>query len=257
MTEIIDTHAHLDFKDYNKDLDDVLEKARKHGIAKIINISSSPSTIDKTIELTKSHPMIYGALGIHPHDSKLATYTHYEHVLTQAKSNNKIVAIGEIGLDYHYDHSPRNIQQMVFRKFINIAKELDLPVVVHEREAAEDALKILKEEAASDTGAVIHCFSGDVNQAKKMLDLGFYISLTGVVTFKNAQITKEVAKYVPIDRLMIETDSPFLTPAPHRGKRNEPSYVKFVAEYIAELRAMDFDLFCNKTTESAKIFFKL
>jgi TatD DNase family protein len=257
MTEITDTHAHLDFKDYKKDIEEVLSRAYDHGITKIINISSTPSSIDKTLLLTKTHAMIYGALGIHPHDSKHANNTHYEHVIREAGYNNKIVAIGEIGLDYHYDHSPHDIQQEVFRRFIGVAKQLCLPVIVHERKAPEDTLKILNDEDAASVGGVVHCFSGDIKQAKKVLDLGFYISVTGVVTFKNAQVTKEVVKYVPIDRLLIETDSPFLTPAPHRGKRNEPYYVKFVAEHIAELRGMDFEDFCRCTTENASKLFKI
>ena len=257
MKELIDTHAHLDFKNFKKDFENVVSAAMEHGIMKIINIATNPESIDHVVKLVKTHKMIYGTLGIHPHDAKNATDRIFDKIKKLAIETEKIVAIGEVGLDFHYYHSPEDVQKKVFSRFINLAKNINLPLVIHNRKSDDAMYEILKNEKASDAGAVFHCFSSDWNYAKKILDLGLYISVTGVVTFKNAKLTHEVVKKVPLDRLMIETDCPFLTPEPYRGKRNEPSYVRFIAQQVAELRGIDVDEVAQATTNNAKKFFNL
>jgi TatD DNase family protein len=257
MPELIDTHAHLDFDNYHGDFADVIKRANDFGVTRIINIASTPDSNKSVIELLKSNKNFYAALGIHPHDSRLATDAHYSFIRTHAVNEKRVVAIGEIGLDFHYNHSSPEIQKSVFRSFIRLAKEVKLPVIIHDREAHEESFSILQEEGAKDTGGIFHCFSGDYDFAKKILDFGFYISITGVVTFKKSHILHDVVRKCPLDRLLVETDSPFLTPEPYRGKRNEPAYVKYVAEKIAELKSMSFDKVAEQTTKNAVALFGL
>ncbi len=257
MKELIDTHVHLDFKHYKKDFENVLANAIEHGVLKIINIATTPDSINHVIKLVNTHSMFYGTLGIHPHDAKSVTQDIFDKITTFAKENRKIVAIGEVGLDFHYYNSPEETQKQVFARFINLAKDVKLPLVIHNRKSDDAMLEILKSENAGQSGGVFHCFSSDWDYAKKILDLGLYISVTGIVTFKNAKQTHEVVKKIPLDRLMIETDSPFLTPSPHRGKRNEPAYVRFIADEIAKLRGMKTDEIAEITTNNAKKFFSL
>jgi TatD DNase family protein len=208
----------------------------------------------KSIELADKYDMIYAAVGVHPHEAKTMDDMMLE-LLKGMTKKPKVMAIGEIGLDYHYDHSPREIQREWFRKQIRLAKEVNLPIIIHDREANQDVMNILKEEKAFDTGVLMHCYSGSAELAKQYVKLGAYISIAGPVTFKNARKTVEVVKTVPIDHLMIETDSPYLTPVPHRGKRNESGYVRFVAEKIAEIKDMSFEEVARQTTENAKKYF--
>lgn len=257
MAELIDTHAHLDFDNFQIDFQEVIKRAEDNGVKRVINIASSPKSNKHVISLLKKHNNFYAALGIHPHDSRLASDEDYGYIKTQAKNEKRVVAIGEIGLDFHYNHSAPEIQKSVFRSFIRLAKELKLPVIIHDREAHEESLAILREENAQETGGVFHCFSGDYEFAKKILDFGFYISITGVVTFKKSHTLHEVVRKCPLDRLLVETDCPFLTPEPFRGKRNEPSYVKFVAEKIAELKNISYDETARQTTKNAETLFRL
>jgi TatD DNase family protein len=256
MLKLIDTHAHLDFKNFKNDFSEVVLRAKNAGLINIINIASTPESNKDVIKLVSENNYFYGTLGIHPHDSKLVDDFWYNYIMDNSK-NKRIIAIGEIGLDFHYDHSPRNIQKAVFRSMINIALKSKLPVIIHDREAHNETIEILIEEKASDVGGVFHCFSGDLDFAKKVLDLGFFISVTGVVTYKNAKELQNVVKEIPLDRLLIETDCPFLTPEPYRGKRNEPAYVAHVAQKIADIRGVSIDIVSEQTTINAKKLFKI
>ena len=248
---LIDTHAHLEMLE---DIPQVIERARDTGIERIVAVSSDLISSNKTVEIAEDFPMVFTAVGIHPHEAS----SFDEEVLSQIEdlcNEQKVVAIGETGLDYHYMHSPRDIQINSFRRHIELAKKLDLPLIIHVREAHDDVLKMLKEEAAWETMGVIHSFTGDYETAKKYIDEGFYISFSGILTFKNAEDIRQAAKKIPIERILIETDSPYLAPIPFRGKRNEPSYIKYVAEKIAELRGISSEKIEEETTANAKNLF--
>ncbi len=253
---LIDTHAHIDMQNYLQNFDEVLSAAKLNSVEKIIIPGVEPSGYERIIELVEKYDELYGALGVHPGDSNTFNDETVSKLL-KFGLNKKIVAIGEIGLDYYWDKSFVNLQKEVFTKQIEIAKELKKPVIIHDRDAHFDSFQILKSTGASEVGVVMHCFSGAVEFAKRCIDEGFYIALGGVVTFKNAKKIKEVAKYVPLDRLLLETDSPYLTPEPYRGKENRPAYVKYVAMEIANLKDVPFELVAQKTTENAVRVFNL
>ena len=214
---LIDSHAHLDDLRYDTDRDNVLQRAQTAGIEAIVTIGCDLATSQAAVALAHAHPNIFATIGVHPHEAKEIGEGWYESFRSLAQ-HPKVVAYGEIGLDYHYDHSPREIQRQRFREQIHLARELALPLVIHTREAQEDTVMILREEGAVDVGGVFHCFSGDMWLAKDALDLGFYLSFSGVLTFKNATMLRDIAKTVPLDRLMVETDCPYLAPVPYRGK---------------------------------------
>lgn len=230
---LIDSHVHLDDARYDHDRDAVFTRAKEAGVEAFITIGCDLVTSQSAVALANRHAEVYATVGVHPHEVKLIEEPWYPE-LKQLAQNPKVVAYGEIGLDYHYDHSPREVQRQRFREQIQIARELGLPIVVHTREAQEDTMTILREEHAGEVGGVFHCFSGDTWLAKDALDLGFFLSFSGVITFRNATMLREIVRTVPLDRLLVETDGPYLTPVPHRGKRNEPSFVKHVIETIAE-----------------------
>jgi TatD DNase family protein len=254
MTMLFDTHAHLNADDFKDDLALVLERASSAGVSNMVVVGFDRPTIQRAMELIDMYDHIYGCIGWHPVDAIDCTEQDLLWIEKLCR-HPKIVAIGEIGLDYHWDKSSKEIQQILFRKQIRMAKKLGLPIVIHTRDAMEDTLTILKEEHAEEIGGVMHCFSGSVETAKECLKMNFYISLGGPVTFKNARRPKEVAKEIPLEKLLIETDCPYLTPHPYRGKRNEPAYVKLVAEQIAELREISFEELAEATTRNAKILF--
>jgi TatD DNase family protein len=235
---LIDTHAHLDDKRFDGDREEVINRCVEEGVVCIINAGSDLSSSIKAISLAEKHSIIYAAVGIHPHEAKTADKNTTE-LLRSLAGKEKVVAIGETGLDYHYDFSPREKQKEVFRQQIALAREMKLPIVVHDRESHGDILQILKEEKAWEVGGVMHCFSGSRETAKECMDMNFFISFAGPVTFDNARRAKEVAAYVPLDRLLTETDCPYLTPVPFRGKRNYPGYVKYVAEEICRIKDLD------------------
>lgn len=228
---LIDTHAHLDDRRFKEDLDKTIRRAGNAGIGFIINVGSDLDSSKAAVKLTDKYDPIYAAVGIHPHQAGQADEQTLS-TLLRLTENKKVVAIGEIGLDYHYEHSPRDIQQETFRQLIRIAKRVGLPMVIHSRSAQKDTLRILKEEGEEFSG-VFHCFSGDSNMAKEVLGLGFYISFSGVITYKN--FNPDLVKTVPRERLLIETDSPYLAPVPKRGRRNEPSYLVYTAQRMAEI----------------------
>ncbi|WP_273125218.1 TatD family hydrolase [Bacillus weihaiensis] len=251
---LFDTHAHLNAIQYNEDLQEVINRAIAEKVTRIVVVGFDRETITRAMELTEEYDMIYAAVGWHPVDAIDMTDDDLKWIKELA-SHPKVVAIGEMGLDYYWDKSPKEIQKEVFRKQIQLAKEVKLPIIIHNRDATEDVVAILKDEGASEVGGIMHCFTGSIEVAKQCMDMNFYLSFGGPVTFKNAKKPKEVAKEIPLDRLLIETDCPYLTPHPYRGKRNEPSYVKYVAEQIAELRGMSFEEIAKKTSDNAnKVF---
>lgn len=252
---LIDSHAHLDDERFDLDREYIIENLQKNGIELVVNIGADIHSSKASVELANRYENIYAVVGVHPHAAKEMDENSLAEIEKLAK-NKKVLAIGEIGLDYHYDNSPRDIQRKRFREQIGLAKKLDLPIVVHSREADEDLLHILKEESQG-LRAIIHCFSSDRAQLKEYLELGFYIAIGGPVTFKKTDELKEVAKLVPIDRLLLETDAPYLAPTPYRGKRNEPIFVKQTAKLIAELRGMTLEDLSLQTNRNTKKIFNI
>lgn len=260
----IDTHAHLDDPRFREDLDLVVSRAREAGLKSIITVGcwNKKTGFAPVLDVLAKYDLLYAALGVHPHEAKDADEDTFELMRKTAVEKatdrkSRIVAIGETGLDYHYDNSPREVQKEVFRAQIRLARVLNLPLIVHSREADRDTLDILKEEGAHETGGVFHCFSGTLETAKEALDMGFYLSFTGVITFPNAKELREAVKAVPIESMLIETDCPYLAPIPHRGKRNEPSFVVNTASAIAEIKGLTPDDVARITTANAEGLFGL
>ena len=248
---LIDTHTHIDMDNYKDRFDEVLATAKDYGVSKVVIPGVAPSGFKRIAELCNKYENVYGAVGVHPED--LDSYNEEaENLICEYLKQKKIVAVGEIGLDYYWDKSQIERQKEIFEKQILIAKQAGKPVLVHDREAHLDTFEILKKTKANDVGVVMHCFSGSPEFAMVCVREGFYIALGGVVTFKNAKKVKEVAKIVPLDRLLLETDAPYMTPVPYRGKENQPAYVKFVAQEIANLRGISFEDVAQITTENAK-----
>lgn len=251
---LFDSHAHLDSERFEGERDAIIERAKAAGLSLIMNPGADYESSVKAVELSEKYDMVYAAVGIHPHDASSMD----EMMLSLLKAlarKKKVMAIGEIGLDYHYDYSPRDVQQKVFIDQIRLAKSLKLPIIIHDREANDDMMRILKEETAFETGVVMHCFSGSAELARQYVKLGAYISIAGPLTFKNNRKTIEVVEVVPLDRLFVETDSPFLTPVPFRGKRNEPAYVEHVADKIAEIKGLTYREVVEATKTNACRFF--
>jgi TatD DNase family protein len=253
---LIDTHAHLDDARFDGDRDAMIARAREAGVEHFVTIGCDLTTSRAAVELADRYPFIYATVGVHPHEAKQIGDSWYDD-LRRLAEHKKVVAYGEIGLDYHYNHSPPKLQRERFREQITLARDLRLPIVVHTREAQDDTIAILKEENAADVGGVFHCFSGDAQLAKNALDLGFLLSFSGVITFQNATMLRDIVKTVPMDRILVETDSPYLTPAPHRGKRNEPAHVRLVAEKIAAIQGMTADQIAELTSQNARRVFKI
>ncbi|WP_145523712.1 TatD family hydrolase [Virgibacillus sp. SK37] len=251
---LFDTHVHLNARQFLEDREETIQRAFDAGVTYMTVVGFDHETIPLAIEIAEAYETIYAAVGWHPVDAIDMTDKELDWIEELAK-HPKVVAIGEMGLDYHWDKSPKDVQKDVFRKQIRLAKKLKMPIITHNREATEDIIQILKEENAKEIGGIMHCYSDSVKYVDDCLDMNFYISLGGPVTFKNAPLPKEVAQYVPLDRLLIETDAPYLAPHPNRGKRNEPAYVKLVAEKIAELRNMSYEDISEITTKNAFRFF--
>ena len=252
---MIDSHVHLDDEAFNGDREDIIKSLGENGIELVINNSSDLPSSERSVELANKYENIYAAIGVHPHEAR--TYDdEVEKRLIELSRDKKVLAIGEIGLDYYYDNSPRDVQQEVFKRQIELAARLKKNIVIHSRDAAKDTFDILKEAHEKyDFTALIHCFSQSVAMMREYLKMGDYIALGGAVTFKNAKTPKEVAKAVDLDRLLLETDCPYMTPVPYRGKRNEPKLVKFTCQYIADLRQMDALELEKITGENTKRFF--
>ncbi|PSL27113.1 TatD DNase family protein [Planomicrobium soli] len=252
----IDTHVHLNADQYDEDLTEVIERARENNVAKMVVIGFDRKTIERAMALAEKYEFIYAVVGWHPVDAIDCTEEDLTWV-EELSAHPKVVGIGETGLDYYWDKSPKEIQQEVFRKQIRLAKRVNLPIIIHNRDATEDVLRILREEDAKSIGGVMHCFGGSVETARESIAMNFMISLGGPVTFKNAKQPKKVAEMISLDHLMIETDAPYLAPHPYRGKRNEPSYVPLVAEEIARLKGITIEEVAKATTRNAEKFFKL
>ncbi len=253
MLELVDTHAHLNLPNFKKDLEEVIARAKEAGVVAIINVGIDLKTSIKALELAHAYEGLWATAGLHPHEVKKATEETYE-TLKALFQDPKIVAVGEIGLDYAKEYSPRGLQREHFARQLALARELQKPVVIHSREAP-DIMEILRQELPEKF--VFHCYAGDKREAREILDLGGYISITGIVTFPKAENIREIVRYVPLERLMAETDCPFLTPVPHRGKRNEPAFVRYVVEKIAELKGVSFEECARITTKNARDFFGL
>lgn len=252
---MIDSHCHLDFKDYNKDRDEVIVNALEAGVHTIINIGCDPVSSRSSVALADKYDCVYAAVGVHPHDA--GKYNdEVERELRELASHSKVKAIGEIGLDFYRDLSPRDIQRKVYRKQLELAVDLKMPVVIHTRDSFQENLEIVKEYLSDLRGVVFHCFPGTVDEAVEVIGLGCHISVGGITTFPKAKMA-EVAKQVPLDKLFLETDAPYLTPAPYRGKRNQPAYVKYVAEKIAEMRGIPVGEIAKTTDRAARKYFGL
>jgi TatD DNase family protein len=259
MSQFIDSHCHIDGPEYDADRQEVIARAGDAGVTKMLNVATGDphsGAFERAVVLAEQYEQIYAAIGIHPHDAKLFDKAAAERLMSLVRQSRKIIAWGEIGLDYHYDHSPREVQRSVFRSQLRIARELNLPVVIHSREANDDTINIIRDELAGyDRAGVLHCFGGDLPMAREAIDLGFYISFAGNLTFKKAADLRAIARQLPVQRLLVETDCPYLTPVPYRGKRNEPARVVETGKCLAELHAMEADELGRITCENfARLF---
>ena len=247
---LIDSHAHLDDRRFNADRDMLIKSLKENNVDLVLNIGADIKTSWASVDLAKKYDNIYAVVGVHPHSAKDLEGSDLSELRSMAKQD-KVVAIGEIGLDYYRDNSPRDIQRKWFKKQIELAQELDMPVVIHSREATQETFDILKEASKKKKlKGILHSYSGSYEMAVEYIKLGFYISISGPVTFKNARVLRDLAARIPLDKLIIETDAPYLTPEPYRGKRNEPMFVKYVAEKIAEVRGTTFEEIANMTSQN-------
>ncbi len=256
---LTDSHAHVDVSDFDADRDAMLDRARAAGVATLLAIGNGPEIqkLGAAVQYAEAHDWIYAAGGIHPHEAKQATEAHYSELERLAR-HPRLIAWGEIGLDYHYDHSPRDIQSQVFRNQLTLARAARKPIIIHCREAWPDCLKILEEDwRSSGLGGILHCFMGTLEEAQRGLDMGFLISFAGNVTYPKAQNLRDVAREIPLQQLLVETDSPFLAPQTHRGRRNEPAYVAEVAQTIGNVRNLPAAQIAETTSANFRRFFGL
>lgn len=252
---LVDTHAHLHFPEFRDDLEAALARAREAGVRAMVTIGTDRETNPAAVTLAEAQPDVWATVGIHPHDAAEATDEDFETMERLARTSPRVVALGEMGFDFFRNLSPRDAQEKVFRRQLDLARRLGKPVVVHCRDAHDDMLPLLAAERVGELGGVMHCFSGDVAIARRCLDLGLMISLAGPVTYKNARALPEVARYVPEERLVVETDCPFLPPHPHRGRRNEPAYVSITLACVAALRGADPEALAETLTDNAARLF--
>ena len=252
---LIDSHAHMYYPDYEADFAETLQRASDAGVASIVVVGVDLDTSRRSVELAEKYPQIYAAVGIHPHDARLVTEEWYDVIRELALSSSKVVAIGETGLDFYRDRSPRDVQEEVFRNQLRLARELKKPVIIHDRDAHRQTLDCLREENVSR--GVLHCFSGDADMAAEVIDMGLYISIPGTITYPGNELLRQVVRSVSIDRMLVETDCPYLTPIPYRGKRNEPSYTRLAAEKIAEVKGLSFDDVARITTKNVRDLFSI
>jgi TatD DNase family protein len=255
---LIDSHAHIQGKEYSGETEAVLQRASEAGVKQIIVVGGTGDMASNAaaVALADSWASLYATVGMHPHDAKEVGEEEVQE-LKKLVAHPKVIAIGETGLDYYYNHSPREVQRRVFARFIRLAGETGLPLVVHERNSAQEVAELLREEGRGKVQGVIHCFTGDYDAARAYLDLGFYLSFTGIITFKNAEPLRNVVRKVPLDHMLVETDSPYLTPVPHRGKRNEPAYVQFVAATIASVKSLTIEEVARATTNNVRALFRI
>lgn len=271
--KLIDTHAHLDFPQFDGDREEAIERALLAGVGIIINVGIDLASSRRAIALAEQYPQVYAAVGIHPHDAKMLSDEVLEE-LRELAQHPEVVAIGEIGLDFYRDLSPRDEQRRAFERQLTLASEVGKPVVIHDRQAHKEAMAILRRWACPERGrrvesshqppatghklaGVMHCFSGNLEMAQRCMDMGFYISVAGPLTFKNARRLPEIVRQLPLERLLVETDSPYLAPHPHRGRRNEPAYVKLVAQKVAEIKGVPLEAAARVTADNARELFRL
>ena len=263
----IDSHCHIDGEQFDGDRDEVVQRARDAGVAAMLNIGTGDPHSDdfrRAVAVAEKYENVFASVGVHPHDAKLYDDAAEAHLIDLVKSSEKVIAWGEIGLDYYYDNSPRDVQRDVFRRQIRTAKSLDLPIIIHSRDADDETVEILTEECGTIQAdksvrvpGIMHCFGGTAKMAQDLMALGFLISFAGNVTFKKADNLRDAARVVPLDRLLIETDCPFLTPVPFRGKRNEPSFVVHTAKFLADFYDVEVGTLADRTTKIFLDFFKL
>jgi TatD DNase family protein len=271
---LIDTHTHLDFSQFDDDRERVIERASTAGVKVIINVGADLASSQAAVALAEAYPQIYAAVGVHPHDAKTVTGEMLEELGALA-SHPKVVAVGEIGLDFYRDLSPRDKQRQAFEQQLALASEVGKPVIIHDREAHKEVMAILcrwacpehfdcaqcklrrRAEGCQQPMGVLHCFSGDLAMAQEAIKMGFYISMAGPVTFQNARRLRELVRQLPLEKLLVETDCPYLTPDPHRGKRNEPAYVKFVAQEVAHIKGLTLEEVARVTSDNARALFAL
>lgn len=256
---LVDSHCHIDGEQFDEDRDEVIARALAAGVGTMLNVGTGDPHSDdllRAVRVADRYPNVYAAVGVHPHDAKLYDDDAESSLVELVNSSRKVIAWGEIGLDFHYDHSPRDVQDQVFRRQIRVARRLGFPIVVHSREADVETVKILKDEFSDNESAkrcgsgILHCFGGSPEMIGELLPLGFLVSFAGNVTFKNAENLREAARAVPLDRLLIETDCPYLTPMPHRGRRNEPGFVLDTAKFLADLYGIKIEELAHATTEN-------
>ena len=253
---LIDTHAHIQVEEFNQDIDLVVGRAKEQGVKKVIVVGGAGalSSNESGLELCGRYPGLFATVGMHPHDAKEVTREDLQG-LREMTEDPKVVAVGETGLDYYYEHSPRSVQRKLFAQFIHMACDVKLPLIVHDRDAHSEVAELIRNEGQGNVTGVIHCFTGDWPAAETFLGLGFYLSFTGIITFKNAASLRAIVGNVPLDRMLVETDSPYLAPVPHRGKRNEPAFVRHVAEVIAQIKRLSLDEVARATTHNAEVLF--
>ena len=253
---IFDTHAHYDDNQFDQDREELLASMKDNGIGTIVDVGSNMETSAWIVEAVKRYPMMYGTVGVHPSDTAGLTNSDID-TLKEYAGKDKILAIGEIGLDYYWDEPERTIQKKWFEAQIELAREVKLPIIIHSRDAAKDTYDIMKALHAEDIGGVVHCFSYSKEMARQVLDMGFYIGIGGVVTFKNAKTLKEVAAYAPLDRIVLETDCPYLSPEPNRGKRNSSLNLNYVAEALSQIKGIDKEELIAVTEENARRLYRM
>ncbi|MGI9055366.1 MAG: TatD family hydrolase [Pyrinomonadaceae bacterium] len=257
----IDSHCHIDGEAFDEDRDEIVQRAKDEGVKAMLNIGTGNphnGEIDKAVQVAEQYENIFAAVGVHPHDARTYNDKAENHLVELVKANEKVIAWGEIGLDYFYDHSPRDVQRKVFIRQIRKARELDLPIIIHSRDADDETVEILTEECSHENfRGIMHCFGGTAEMAERLMNIGFFISFAGNVTFKNAENLRDAARVVPLDKLLIETDCPFLTPVPFRGKRNEPSFVIHTGQFLADLYQVNLETIAENTTRNFTKLFEI
>jgi len=259
---LMDSHCHIDGPQFDEDRDGVVQRARDAGVAAMLTVGTGDphaGEIDRAVRVAEQYKNVFASVGVHPHDAKLYDDEAERRLIELATSSEKVIAWGEMGLDFYYDHSPRDVQETVFRRQINVARQLNLPIIIHSRDANDETVNILKEECGHEgfRGGIMHCFGGTPEMARNLMEIGFLISFAGNVTFKKAEQLRDAAQAIPLDRLLIETDCPFLTPEPLRGKRNEPAYVAHTAAFLAEFYGVSLETLAEQTTINFLQFFRL
>ena len=258
----VDSHCHIDGKEFDADRDEIVKRANEAGVKFMLTVGTGEpdsGSFERAVEVAEKYENVYASIGVHPHDAKTFDDKAETRLIRLARENSKVIAWGEIGLDFYYDHSPREIQEKVFRRQIQIARELNLPIIIHSRDANNETVRILTEECKGEDfrGGIMHCFGGTPQMADGLMEIGFLISFAGNVTFKKAYNLREAVRAVPLEKLLIETDCPFLAPIPFRGKRNEPSFVVHTAKFLAEFYGIELEALANQTTKNFLDFFKI